>query len=105
MNRFIPPFFMKVGMRYFRWTLFLASGHVSSLQLGNRLSLHLHTPSIAYHSCCIPPLIGVLMATTAAVLHDRTNSGSSKLQPNKIIHPAHPPHSSASFVTFQSLFR
>ena len=31
------------------------------------------------------------MAATAAVLHDRTNSGSSKLQPNKTIRPAHPP--------------
>lgn len=61
------------------------------LQLGNRLSLHLHTSSIAYHSRCIPPLIGVLMTATAAVLHDRTNSGSPKLQPNKTIHPAHPP--------------
>jgi hypothetical protein len=33
----------------------VASGHVSSLQLGNRLSLHLHTSSIASSFTLYPP--------------------------------------------------
>jgi hypothetical protein len=103
MDGFIPSF-MKVGitdqvdaLRGFRPHLIAAARKPAfppSSYVLNCLSFTLYLP-----------LIGVLMAVTAAVLHDRTNSGSPKLQPNKTIRPAHPPHSSSSFVTFQSLFR